>query len=210
MTRAAARAKRRRLDPAARRAQLVGLGVDLLRSVPVDKIALDRVAKAAGISKGLLFHYFPTKRDYQEAVIRAAAAELLERVDVDPSLPPLERLRAGIEAFVDFVDEQPQTYVSIVRGAGSNDRLLALFEDTRRAVVDLIIEGLGIDEPPPILRIIVRGWVAMVEESTLEWLRNTPVSRDELVDMLLRSAEAVVDQAVDSRSLLRAASVSGR
>ena len=185
---------RRRLAASQRRDQLVRLGRELTRTLPIDRLPLDQVAKAAGISKALLFHYFPTKRAFQVAVVQASADELLRRVDVDRSLAPLERLRAGIEAFIDFIEEQPQTYVAIVRGAGSDDALLEVFESTRQGVVDLIIEGVGIsrDDETPALRIAVRGWVAMIEESTLAWLADKPVTRADLVDLVMQSAAAIL------------------
>jgi AcrR family transcriptional regulator len=66
------------LDPEARRAQLVALGLKMLSTRPLDKVAIDDIAAEAGISRGLLFHYFPTKRDYHVAVARAAAQDLLD------------------------------------------------------------------------------------------------------------------------------------
>jgi AcrR family transcriptional regulator len=73
---------RTRLDPDARRAQLVALGLRMLSTRPLDKVAIDDIAAEAGISRGLLFHYFPTKRDFHVAVARAAAADLLARTDI--------------------------------------------------------------------------------------------------------------------------------
>src|SRR5262245_65848066 len=73
---------RTRLDRDARRAQLVQLGLEMLSTRPLDKVAIDDIAAEAGISRGLLFHYFPTKRDYHVAVARAAAQELLDRTDM--------------------------------------------------------------------------------------------------------------------------------
>jgi AcrR family transcriptional regulator len=175
-----------------RRDQLVGLGRELTRSLPVDRLALEQVTKAAGISKALLFHYFPTKRHFQVAIVQAAADDLLRRIDVDRSLPPLARLEAGVEAFVDFIEAEATTYLSIVRGAGSDEALLEVFESTRQGVVDLIVEGLGVEDASPSLRVAVRGWVALIEETTLAWLPARPMSRAELVDLIMRTSAAIL------------------
>ncbi len=178
---------RRRLDPDARRAQLVELGLARIKTRPFDQLLLDEVIEAAGISKGLLFHYFPTKRDYQVAVIRAAAAELLAALRPDPELDVVSQLRAGIDAYIGYIEQQPASYTAIVRGAGSDDALLAVFEQTRDAIVDLIISQVTTD-PSPLLRLAVRGWIASVEETTILWLRDRPCERGLLVELFFRAA----------------------
>lgn len=78
--------KRRRLDGAARRDQLVEVGLTLARTTPFDQISADEVARIAGVSKGLVFHYFPTTRDLQVAVLRAGIRELMDDLDLGHSV----------------------------------------------------------------------------------------------------------------------------
>ena len=91
-----ANAPRTRLEPEARRAQLVELGLRMLDSRPLDQVTTDAVAAAAGISRALVFHYFPTKRDFHVAVAEAAGEELLARTAPDPALPPSERIAVRV------------------------------------------------------------------------------------------------------------------
>jgi AcrR family transcriptional regulator len=95
--------RRTRLDPDARRAQLVELGVRALSRASLYDVNLDEIAAAAGISRSLLFHYFGSKRRFQLAVVQAAAAGLLQGTDPDPALPADRQLRASIEDSVDQV-----------------------------------------------------------------------------------------------------------
>jgi AcrR family transcriptional regulator len=186
----------RRLDPDARRAQLVALGLALIKDRPFDQVLVDEVIRGAGISKGLLFHYFPTKRDFQAAVIRAAAAELVAALEPDPGLPVGEQFRHGIDAYIAYIERQPASYMAIVRGAGSDDQLLEIFEQTRTAIVDLIV-GRAVPEASPVLRLMVRGWIAMVEEATFLWLTEQPCPRDVLIDLLERTALTSLPIAAD-------------
>src|SRR5436190_12315570 len=172
----------RRLGPDARRAQLVGVGLALMKEMPFDEVTAEIVARAGGVSKGLVFHYFPTTRDLQVAMLRAAAGELLADLDVGAGLPPDERLRVGLDAFVRYIEQQPASYQAVVRRAGSDERLLAVFEDTRSAVVDIVAGALGLSEPPAGLRLVIRGWIAMVEECVLHWIDERPIPREELVE----------------------------
>jgi AcrR family transcriptional regulator len=151
-----AKIARQRLTPDERRAQLVRLGLERIKSHPFDPVFIDDVIETAGISKGLLFHYFATKRDFLAAITREAAAELLAATDVDPSLPTPEQLRQGLDCYIAYIEQQAASYVAIARGAGSDEQLFAIFEETRSALADRIVAGLT-DQPAPLLRLAARG-----------------------------------------------------
>jgi AcrR family transcriptional regulator len=194
---------RTRLDPQERRAQLVELGLQMLSSRPLDKVAIDDIAAEAGISRGLLFHYFPTKRDYHIAVAQAAAQEMLDRTDPPAELPPAERLRTAVAAFVDHVTENRDAYVAFIRGsAGGDPELIEIYERTRAAFTDRVIGGLGelgMPLPPPArLRAVARGWVALAEEITVDWLSvaDADLERDEVVSLIDDALVALVTMAL--------------
>lgn len=201
-------APRTRLDPDARRAQLVALGLEMLSTRPLHQVAIDDIAAQAGISRGLLFHYFPTKRDFHLAVVRAAAEDLLARTAPDPALPLDQRLRASVEAFVDHVAENHDAYTSLVRGAAGGDPgLLDVFDATRSAFTERVLAGLEVPDPPPApLVLAIRGWVAFTEEVTVAWLTGGGrcPGRDAVVDLIDRSLVAVVETAVPGSTGLEA------
>jgi AcrR family transcriptional regulator len=183
----------RRLSRSERRRQLVELGVEMLSSEPRDLVALDRISEVAGISRGLLFHYFPTKRAYHVAVVEAACARLLERTRPDPGLPPADRLRASLDGFVAFVRENEELYRALIRGAaGAGDELEELFEQTRAAIAQRVFEHLDVAAPAPLLRNAVRGWIGFVEESTLDWLRHEDLDRQALVELQSTALESAL------------------
>ena len=185
---------RTRLNPAARRAQLVELGLEMLSARSLDDLAIDDIAVAAGISRGLLFHYFPTKRDFHVAVARAAAQDLLDRTDIRTGPSMIAVLRANVEAFVDHLTENRDAYVAFIRGsAGGDPELLAVYEDTRTAFTDRVIAAMGLPErKSPRLRPAVRGWVAFTEEVTVDWLAQSDLTRAEVVDLLDEALVALV------------------
>ena len=73
-------ARRRRLSVDDRRDELLRVGMELFSTRAYDEIWVEEIADRAGVSRGLLYHYFPTKRDFYVAVNRAAAAEVRRRV----------------------------------------------------------------------------------------------------------------------------------
>jgi AcrR family transcriptional regulator len=187
--------RRQRLSPEQRRAQLIELGVEMLATRTLDELSVDDIAEQAGISRGLLFHYFASKQDFHLAVAQAAAQELLRRTEPDPGASPVEALRGGLEAFVDYVQENPDNYKSLVRGAASGDaEMRAVFDHTRSTLAQRIVDIVGVmgQELDARAVLAVHGWVAFVEECVVGWRVDGPVSRPALIDLLVKALVALV------------------
>ena len=170
-----------------RRAQLLELGMQAVTSSSFDEVSVEQVAEAAGISRGLLFHYFPSRRDFLAAIARAGAEELLEVTAPDPGLGPLAQLHAGIGAYVDYIVDRRDAYLSLVRGAAGGDpAMLEVVRGTRQQIVARITVGLGLD-PDQVsghLRTALHGWLGFVEEAAVAWLaEEDPPPRAALVEM---------------------------
>ncbi len=187
--------KRVRLSPEARRAQLIALGVEMLATRTLDELSVEDIAQQAGISRGLLFHYFSSKQEFHIEVARAAAHELLRRTEPDPRLAPVEALRASLAAFIDYVEENPDNYTSLVRGAASGDAdMRAIFDDTRARLAGRVLEmvgELGLSMGPR-AELAVHGWVAFAEACVIGWLGSHAVDRDQLLDLLAKALPALV------------------
>lgn len=179
-------APRSRLSPDERRAQLIDLGMEMLRDRALHELSVDDLAAAAGISKALVFHYFGSKQELLEAVAAAAADEFIAVTEPDPSLPLDEQLEQSMAAFVRYVADNQVGYVMLVRGpASTDDAMRELFERTRTRVVDRIIAKLGpMDPEPPGFRLVVRGWVAFAEEVTTTWVADPSVDEAVLLRLL--------------------------
>jgi AcrR family transcriptional regulator len=173
-----------------RRAQLVQIGLELLPTTPVQELTIDEVARRAGISRSLLFHYFATKRDYYTAVTQAAADLLWEHLLPRPGTPPAEQVRGMVDRYVGWVDTYRETHLSFVRGAAGGDPWVAeVYENTRERLVDLALSALGLPDDTA-RRQLVRAWFAFTEDLVNQWAREPAMSREELVTLLL----AVLDR----------------
>jgi len=187
--------KRTRLDPEARRAQLIALGVQMLATRTLAELSVEDLAREAGISRGLLFHYFSSKHEFHVEVARAAAAELIARTEPDASLAPMDALRSGLEAYVAYVEENPDNYKSLVRGAASGDaEMRAIFDATRATQAQRIVSVIGElgFELGPRAELAVHGWVAFTEECIVRWIDAGRTDRDALLEMLTKALPAVV------------------
>src|SRR3954451_13610845 len=114
-------ATRTRLAPQQRREQLLDLGVDQLSVRRLEDLSIDTLAEVAGISRGLLYHYFSSKRDFHLAVLRRMADRVIAITAPVEDLPPMDQLVRSLEAFLEFVSVNHESYVSFVRAAAAGD-----------------------------------------------------------------------------------------
>ncbi|MGB6179915.1 MAG: TetR/AcrR family transcriptional regulator [Rhodococcus sp. (in: high G+C Gram-positive bacteria)] len=182
--------KRTRLDPEQRRAQLIDLGVEMLSERTLDAISVEDIADQAGVSRGLLFHYFSSKHDFHVAIVEHTSAQMLESTRPPEGQDPLTTLTSALTSYVDYVTANRSSYVSLLRGTASGDPdMRAVFERTRDVMVERTVSQLpllGVDRTTRI-ELAVRGWIAFCEEVTITWLNHSDLDRDELIDLLAQA-----------------------
>ena len=175
-----------RLDVDERRRLLLEKGAELFTRFSYDELSMARIAKEAGISKALLYHYFPSKEAYFVATLEEKAAELQQRTEPDPSLPPFEQLAGSLEAYLIWVEENAGSFDKMIRSSGAVPEVRALLDSVRGDTVKRISEGLSEGAPPsPVLRTAVRGWLGFMDGACLDWVEHRDVDRDTLHGLLL-------------------------
>jgi AcrR family transcriptional regulator len=198
LLRVATRPKRRvRLDNDQRRAQLLQLARKAFSDRSYDDVSIDDLAREAKISKGLLYHYFPTKRDLYVAGLREIAEELVERVtNIPPDLAPIERVRAGLDAYLGHISQHSRAYVSLMRGGiGSDPEVAQVVEGVRTRLADNFLEQTpfaAVLSRDVRFEIAVRGWIGFVESATIDWCANPRISQHELRELLTSILFAVI------------------
>jgi AcrR family transcriptional regulator len=179
---------RARLDVEERRRQLVALGIELFSQRPYDEVSIEELAQEAGISKGLLYHYFPTKRHFYVETVREAARQLLEKTATAEDMDPLDRLRGGLDAYIDYVAKHGKPYEALLRsGVGADAEVTKIVDATRDAFCARLVEAAPDDARGPLVRVALRGWVGFVESATLEWLdQKKKIDRAALRNVLMK------------------------
>jgi AcrR family transcriptional regulator len=165
------------MTPEDRRRQLVGIGLRKFVERPVQELSLDEVAAEAGVSRGLLFHYFPTKTDYHRAVVEAARRRVGRNVSPDDGVVGEAALRQVVERFLDQVARRRASYVALVLGQAPIAR--AAGEDPVETVREHVagVVARATDLPDAALP-AVHGWVAYLEDRALQWAALPAPERD--------------------------------
>ena len=183
-----------RLDVDIRRRELLRVGCELFAAQPYDDVWIDDVARHAGVSRGLLYHYFGSKRGFLTAVVEHEAAELLRVTEPDPTLPPRQRMARVLDAYLDYLEAHPQGYRAIYRGAASADSgIRAIMDANLRHQEQRLLDALtGDASASDALRLAVHGWLAFLIATCLAWLEHPTLDRTSLRDLCISALDGAI------------------
>ena len=153
---------------------MLSLGAEVFGQRPYDEVRIDEIAERAGVSRALMYHYFPDKRAFFTAVVRAEGEKLFEATNTPPQPEQslFDQLRAGVLAYVHYDEAHPHGAWAAYMGMGRTDPVLRGVEDVdsdRQAnrIMDRLLEAVGEPLDSKLerdLRVVVYGWVAYTFE----------------------------------------------
>ncbi|XMA40333.1 helix-turn-helix domain containing protein [Streptomyces albogriseolus] len=161
-----------------------------------EDVSLDDVAEAAGVSRPLVYRYFPGgKQQLYEASLKSAADELRDCFDEPHVGPLLPRLTRAVERYLAFVGRHDTGFSALLQGGSvvETSRTTAIVDGVRRAAAEHILSHLDVTDPGPRLRMTIRMWITAVEAASLIWLdedKQPPPA--ELRDWLVEQFVAVL------------------
>ncbi|WP_037671268.1 TetR/AcrR family transcriptional regulator [Streptomyces griseus] len=191
---------RRRLSTEERREQLLSVGARLFSESPYDDVWIEQVAEIAGVSRGLLYHYFPTKRDFFAAVVERESERMLRLTAAVPGVPVRDQLAAGLDTYLEYVLTHAHGYRAFHRADAAGDQTVrrvyqrALAAQERQILATLAADpefGPAFEERPDV-RLAVRGWLAFITAVCLEWLRSPDLSRRQVRELCARALLGVL------------------
>ena len=172
---------RRRLSADERRRQLVGIGLAKIVETPIQDLSMDDIATEAGISRGLVFHYFPTKTDFYLACIAAAGRRMLRTTAPDEGATGEEQVETVTRLMIEQIERRREFYLALVHGHGVADpRVSEVMDSVRDGSTERVMTALDV---PEARRDVVRAWWAYTEDRALTWSavptgeRPVPLSR---------------------------------
>jgi len=185
---------RRRLGRPQRREELLDTAAALFAEKPYEDVFMDDIAARAGVSRALVYKYYPSKRDLYVAIFMRGSNRFLARVSRDPQLPLAERLGTALEAHIQSFVDHPYEAVTINRGALSDDPAIqAIIAEElnvvgQRLIDKLVAEGCQRD----VTEIAVEGWLAFVRAACVKWVQSQNISRADLTEMCLRAFDCAL------------------
>jgi AcrR family transcriptional regulator len=154
-------------------------------------VSLDAVARAAGVTRGLVSHYFGTKRELYLAVVREmfSSIALPQVPEYVAGVRPEERLSQSVDAWLEMTWQNRSTMLGAIGagGPGGDPDLDEILERVSERAVDNIIAVLGIGpahDASPELRALLRSFGGLAQEATREWLVRRRLTREQLHGLL--------------------------
>jgi AcrR family transcriptional regulator len=188
---------RRRLSPEDRRSELLALGAKVFGQRPYDEVRIDEIAERAGVSRALMYHYFPDKRAFFAAVVRAEGERLFEATNTppQPGLSLFGQLRAGVLAYLHYDEAHPHGAWAAYMGMGRSDPVLRGIDDVdndRQAnrIIDRVTAALDGPLDSKVerdLRVLVYGWLAFTFEMCRQRIIDPSIDAGEVADACAHS-----------------------
>lgn len=158
-----------------------------------DDVMVDDIAGRAGVSHGLVFQYFGSKKGLYVAALEPLLAGFQARMESVPDgLGVEQRLRRAVGSYYDDAADHPAAYRSLMGGGAGFREVFERIEAQRWEEIGLIASVAGLDVGRADVRVVLRGWVGFLEAAILASLDRPDADRDVLVDAAIAAFDAAV------------------
>lgn len=182
-----------RLAPDERRTQILRVADEMFRSHPYDEVSLEQIADAAGITRGLIGHYFGTKRElYVEVVRRLMRIPEIPVPAYVQGATTRSRLEESMGDWLDTIERNRDLYLTAMSLTGVADpEIAAIVEDARETAALRLAEVIGLtplDGLRPEVLGLLRSWEALAEGAVRQWLEYGRLTRDQVRGLMVETA----------------------
>jgi AcrR family transcriptional regulator len=189
-----------RLGPEARREQIRGAARELFETEGYDPVSMSDVAAAAGVTRGLVHHYFRSKRELYLDVVRSVLAQAPTLAAPEGSASLEETVRRNAELVLDYLSSNRGMLLAIAPSGdlGRDPEVAALAEVARETAIDQVIANHFGDpsQAPPEARLVIRAFFGLVEAACREWLFRGRATRPQLEALLSETILALMRDAL--------------
>jgi AcrR family transcriptional regulator len=185
----------RRLEPDARREQILECAVRVFGERPYSAVSTGDIAAAAGVARGLLNHYFGTKRElYLEVVRTLVTITDLPGADVQVAGTLRTRVERSVDWFLDVVGEHGKAFVAVTGagGVGADPEVERILAEADDAAASRVLELVGLPAHRPEHRAVIRAYGGLVKAAIREWARDETLDRAQVHRLLARTLETIL------------------
>lgn len=181
--------KWRRLEPDERKEQIFACAAELFGEHPYADVSTSDIAARAGVARGLINHYFGTKRELYLAIVRRALTVPLASGHWPTTGSLEERTRTAVDWFLEMVSRQEKMWLAAItpEGIGRDADVERILDDADRTAADAILAAVGVSPDDPSreqLNAIVRTYGGMAKTAAREWLVRDSLSREQVHHLL--------------------------
>jgi AcrR family transcriptional regulator len=183
-----------RLAPDDRREQILIAAREVFSRSPYARVSVGEIAEEAGVTRGLLHHYFGGKRELFIEVVRTMQDELAGSVRTDlRDLPIEEMVSANADSWLDAIERNRELANAVLGASAFGDNEVAkMLDDAREALLDrILVNQMGTSEVPPQVRLLLRGYLGLAESASREWLTHGRATREEVHALLVEGLLAL-------------------
>jgi AcrR family transcriptional regulator len=201
-----------RLEPDQRRRQILAAARRLFSERGYSAVSTGEIAAEAGVARGLINHYFGTKRELYVEVVREMVRFRSQPVpEYRSGDTPASRLDESIERWLDMVERNREAWLAAVgaEGLGRDPEIEAVLDEAREEATARLIETLGLGpaaSAPPELHAVLRAYGGMAEAATREWLERGRWSREQVASFLKAALPELIGTAYEAIPLEQTAS----
>lgn len=186
------------MEPDTRRGEILAIAVRLFGRRPYAEVSTTDVARAAGVARGLVNHYFGTKKELYLEVVRVMLTVPRVAVDRMPRDAPLDqRVDAIVTWFLDVVSRHGTSWLAAVNAGGmaGDAEVDAVIAEAIDVAADDVLHVVGFgDAPSAALRGMARSYVWLAVFTGREWLQREVLSREQVHALLATTLLAMLER----------------
>ncbi len=189
----------RRLEPDQRREQILDCAITLFGERPYAEVSTTDIAREAGVARGLINHYFGSKRGlYLEVVRRMVTVPVADRSAV-PDGPLAERVEFSVDWLLDVISARGKTWVAVLgtEGVGNDPEVERILAEADEMAAENLVRTVGMRDVEPAgaeLRAIVRAFGGMVKATGREWITHGTLTREQVQLVLTEQLTTLLEE----------------
>lgn len=175
----------RRLEPDQRREQILGCAIRLFGERPYAAVSTSDVATEAGVARGLINHYFGSKRGLYLDVVRRMVMVSDENPPQLPSGSLQEQVEAAVEWLLQAISAHGKTWIAVIgaEGVGDDPEVERILAEADERAAEYLVQAVGlgdIETHADELRALIRAYGGMVKAAGREWITKQTLSREQV------------------------------
>jgi len=183
-----------RLDPGQRREQILDAANALFAQRAYEEVSIEDIASAAGVTRGLVHHYFGGRKDVYIALLQRLGAQREDQLRPPVGRSARARVADSVSRWLDWTETNRTVYLGTIAHAEN-----IADPDVRRIVADLVGRAVAllaafhadIAQDSPRLRYALECWTALNRAATRRWLQEQ-ATREATHELLTSTLEHIL------------------